>query len=97
VPEEHAEGPQRPRTEIAADMKQGTRSARSQNRVATKSYLHELGFIGVRVSMDARDYALIDLRNVPEKRRKVAEAYFEHTGGFHAHPELDGYQWGSEI
>jgi hypothetical protein len=78
-------------------MPEGTRQGRKQNRVAMQSHLHELGFIGVRVSMDARDYALIDVRNIPEKRQNVAEAYFESADPYHREPEIDGYQWGAEL
>lgn len=84
-------------SEIAADMPEGTRTGRKQNRVATKMHLLDLGFIGVSVTMDARDYALIDLSDVPEKRRMVAETYFESADCYHEEPEIDGYQWGVEV
>lgn len=85
------------RSKIAEDMPNGTRSERKQNRVAALSHLHEIGFIGVDVTMDARDYALIDLSGVPEKRRMVAEVYFENTDPYHSETQIDGYQWGVEI
>jgi len=79
------------------DAPYGTPNGRKQNRVATKSHLHELGFIGVNLKMVARDYALIDLSDVPRKRRMVAEVYFENTDPYHREPHVDGYEWGVEI
>lgn len=84
-------------SKVAEDMVDGTRQERKQHRVATKSHLHELGFIGVRVTMDARDYALIDLSDVPRKRKMVAEVYFENTDPYHREPDIEGYQWGVEV
>jgi hypothetical protein len=81
----------------ARDRPLGSQQWRKVNRNATRARLNELGFIGAGVKMATRDYALIDLSPVPQKRREVAETYFENTEGYYPEPDVDGYQWGSRL
>lgn len=75
----------------------GSSTGRGKNRNAIRAMLEERGFTGVTVSMHTRDYALIDLSDVPEKRQEVAEAFFESSDAYHREPEVDGFEWGVTI
>lgn len=81
----------------ARDRPTGDIFDRKTNRNATRADLNEKGFIGVEVTMATRDYALIDLSDVPEPRREVAEAYFEQCDAYFPEPVVDGYQWGVRL
>lgn len=81
----------------ARDRPTGSNKGRKVNRNATRARLAEMGFVGAKVKMANRDYALIDLSDVPKYRRDVATVYFENTEGYYPEPDVDGYQWGSRL
>jgi len=81
----------------APDRPYATVEARKINRNALRASLHERGFIGVDITMHNRDYALVDLSGVPEPRREVAEAYFDHWQAAFREPEVEGFGWGVRI
>ena len=75
----------------------GTSKGRKVNRNQVRAMLNKKGFIGADVTMATRDYALVDLSDVVEQRKGVAEVYFENVDGYHREPEVDGYQWGIKL
>jgi hypothetical protein len=83
--------------EHAPNRPKGTATARKINRNALRASLHERGFIGVNLKMHNRDYALVNLSEVPEPRKEVAEAYFESWGAAFREPDADKYSWGIKI
>jgi hypothetical protein len=67
------------------------------NRNALRASLHERGFIGVDVTMHNRDYALVDLSDVPDPRQEVAKVYFESWEAAVREPDVQGFGWGVRI